>query len=146
MLYAGRTRPKLPAEVDWWDRTKAECITITMTIACQFYSRESRSYLPGRYGPLWVTVGVRDGVACAYTTESTKCAGPGGCHGTHYNIEVSLIQDHKRSERNRLHVGDCDRFYHYCHGHYCRACDGAQDKTVPGRLRIYYGGRTGSHQ
>ena len=22
-------RPKLPAEVDWWDRTRAECITIT---------------------------------------------------------------------------------------------------------------------
>ena len=27
----GRTRPKLPAEVDWWDRTRAECITITIT-------------------------------------------------------------------------------------------------------------------
>ena len=28
----GRTRPKLSAEVDWWDRTRAEYITITITI------------------------------------------------------------------------------------------------------------------
>ena len=31
-IHAGRTRPKLPAEVDWWDRTRAEYITITITI------------------------------------------------------------------------------------------------------------------
>ena len=32
VIHAGRTRPKLPAEVDWWDRTRAEYITITITM------------------------------------------------------------------------------------------------------------------
>ena len=31
-IHAGRTRPKLPAEVGWWDRARAEYITITITI------------------------------------------------------------------------------------------------------------------
>ena len=41
-IHAGRTRPKLSAEVDWWDRTRAEYITITITIIrySSFHPRE----------------------------------------------------------------------------------------------------------
>ena len=31
-IHAGRTRPKLPAEVDWWDRNRTRAVYITITI------------------------------------------------------------------------------------------------------------------
>ena len=32
-IHAGRTRPKLPAAVDRWDRTRAKCMTRPETIS-----------------------------------------------------------------------------------------------------------------
>ena len=46
-IHAGRTRPKLPrtSEVGWWDRTRAEYITITITITCLLPRRARRGHL-----------------------------------------------------------------------------------------------------
>ena len=66
-------------------------------------------------------------------------------HSTHPRFHATPTVAEKRqtfclglsSERNRLGriaIG-CG---HSCHGHYCRACDGAQDKIVPGRLPCEY--------
>ena len=90
--------------------------------------------------------GRRSGI-CTRDARSLESHTPPRCSHSHSHvliprIHVSTVAEKRQtfclalglsSERNRLGriaIG-CG---HSCHGHYCRACDGAQDKIVPGRL------------
>ena len=79
-IHAGRTRPKLPAEVDWWDRTRAEYITHNHNQRCNHTPIlwQGREQLPGlvTYMPTSASKAVSLGVTSTVSLASMRLLVP----------------------------------------------------------------------